>query len=326
MANSLNALQQTEVQVPANTAASDANITLPRARRDAGRLKKIARWVVVVDENGNILDLINNEPYLANVFAVLGPANVCGEDIREAVLLEIGISRGCPYARTESSRTGKNRVARRRQKVADLSMNQLRTIWPTLLSVLEECVTSARERWTIKGAWSARTNAGMKEFERGISFSVSSSDQLLREVFLLRDMAHRKYLHKTARIIAHFLRRYKYAFYPERQLRSLAGVQKVVDLWKNMTRQPRWRAEYSRLVVHNLPAGKRTLFEHIAYVHNLDLCEDFRTDEKLQFAARQLAFPSHLTIRFDGDGKIQKKECSVFEVAFTKTFREMHSL
>ena len=301
-----------------------------KIERDAQRLQKLAHWVLVIDEQGNVCDLIENQSYVANVIAVLGPAVYHDTVFQRALLLEIGISQGRPYMQAESHRLG-GRMFRKhikgRTKVTGISFTQLKSVWPMLISIIEELVKQARSRWQDKnkGGWYVFTKAGFKCFERGICFSVSRMDDLLCEAFLLRDVEVRKYLYGNAWTIGYFLRRYKYAYYPEKQLKSLAGVRKVVDLWKTMSTSPRWSKRYSRRILGILPSKTRSLFKQIASVYNLDVAEELE-HVPIYSQARQLVFPAHLHVRLDGDGKVHGRGCSVFEVTFSKLFRETNGV
>ena len=314
-------------QQPPQSEGNDTHvIALRKAQNDAQRLRKAGRWVLVIDARGNMLDLIHNEPYVANVIAIIGPAVVSGVPMAECVLLELGISRCRPYARASTCQTGTNRLLSIRHKATLLGSEQMENAWPMLLSVVEECVIEARARWKIKDGWVIHTRAGYKEVQRGIYFSISDQDPVLQEAFLARDAALRKYLVRNAQIIRYFLHRYKYAYYSEKQLKSFAGVGKVVDLWRNMTAQDRWTPRYSRIVLNSMPAKTRALFEYIAQVYSLDLSDGYERNAEVRRQARRLRFPVHLLVRLDGKGKTLRKDCLVFEVAFTRLYQEEHKV
>lgn len=291
--------------------------------RDARRLKQRARWVLLIDEKGEVRDFIGNDDYVANVIAVLGPVTSHGMKLSEALLLEIGISHGRPYLPTESHRKGGRAQRERmkgRSKAADITLTQLQTVWPMILSIIEESVIQARSTWKNKDGWFVNTKAGCKCFERGICFSVSNTDHILHEAFLLRDVDVRSYLRKNARSIWYFLRRYKYVYYPEKQLKSLVGVKKVVELWQNMSDSPRWSRRYAHRVIGALPSATRTLFRHIADVFHLDIGEELEKSP-VHEQARSLAFPKHLRIRHKRDGKVRSKN-SMFEIFFDADYRK----
>lgn len=293
-----------------------------KIREDGKRIRRAARWVLVVDDRGIVIDIIHNTNYVANIIAVIGPVVICGVCIPEAVLLEIGVSRGRPYAKAECKRDGVYRQFNCRKKAGELSLAQLNSTWPAIIAAIEECIREARAGWSFKIGWRTRTTANkMKEYERGVYFSISSKDVLLHEAFLLRDVVNRTYLERDAYLISYFLRRYKFVYYPAKQLKSFKGVHRVVDLWRKMTISPRWSARYAQKVFRMLPPAKRSLFEHVADIYKLDLGENYENDKELQFRARQLLFPAHLQVRLDGEGKVHGLGCSVFEVTFSKLYR-----
>lgn len=306
----------------------DKGQTLAKLLRDSQRLRKQARWVLVIDKEGKVRDMFSNDAYVANIIAVLGPAVFCGVAVPDSVLLEIGISKGRPYKQAESIQRG-GRANRERMKgrlrTAHITFEQLHRVWPMVVSICEEVVEKERSTWEEKnrGGWFVHTEAGVKSFERGISFSISHTDHVLHEAFLMRDADVRRYLRKNARTIRYFLRRCRYVYYPEKQLKSLVGVQKVVQLWRNMSSSPRWSPRYAHLLINFLPSAPRALFRHIAGVYNLDIGEHFEADKSLQSQAKKLIFPAHLHVRWERDGgKVQGKGCSLFEVFFESNYRK----
>lgn len=143
--------------------------------RDGRTIKQYARWVLVIDEEGNILSTIDrsHKGYLVNSIAVLGPALVKGTLMPETVLLEIGLSRCRPYRRSERGNrdvvVSSREVIPKRLRAACISHKQLAAIWPTVWPMLEEFVGQTRAGWkeTSRVASVVKTPAGLMDCEKG---------------------------------------------------------------------------------------------------------------------------------------------------------------
>lgn len=164
--------------------------------RDVEKVKRHARIVLRIDNEGRIVGFHRNERTGLDVLAILGPGNAMrgplrGEFFNEALLCEIGMRRCRPYHECKKRVHGKMRVVvGKRHKWFVLSEEQYRALGPRVFQFLQAVVDRRTAGWLIQGKFtrqcehqyfSRRKNAirlvtKKCEFIRGCRFSISRAD------------------------------------------------------------------------------------------------------------------------------------------------------
>ncbi|HUY62619.1 MAG TPA: hypothetical protein VMV50_02430 [Candidatus Paceibacterota bacterium] len=178
--------------------------SVEKAVRDGRLLRACARFVVVLDAAGRCIDMVHREKdYIASVACVLGPASVAGTDVPEALLLEVGISRGRPYRSAERKKRNRPMYGRRARKwrisarkpVREIQDAERRTTFRMLQVGFQEMTMHVRSKWKAhsRQAWFIPIGGSGKkgwaqyvEFERGIQLSINDRDAWLRNALLAR--------------------------------------------------------------------------------------------------------------------------------------------
>ena len=176
------------------------------AKNDAERIKRGAKIVVQIDENGKIIDLRENPNGKISVLAVVGPIGIVDERVGEeflknglldvllkeqVLLLEIGMARGKPY-RVGYDRERKNNTFHipLRRKWFFLSTTQYLNLSPVLFLLLKNEAQDRRQKWLKhettffllrkgSGFRKERTTAELLASCAGVKFSVSLKDAFI---------------------------------------------------------------------------------------------------------------------------------------------------
>lgn len=160
--------------------------------QDVGRVKKVARIVVIVDSDGSVLHSRVNHRFELNLIAVIGPAYLHQVVVPEAILLEIGISRARPYHEA----TGKSgKFIQYRRKIFSLTADQSFRLWLTLENFLLNLTLGTVNGWKLK-SWRFRHlhkgAMGEREILRGGRFSVAEHDKVLLASILRSEVNRRQ--------------------------------------------------------------------------------------------------------------------------------------
>ncbi len=161
---------------------------------DVRRIRDHAAYVFTLNPNGKSFSLASNQGARLNVVAVIGPSIFEGSEIREAVLLEVGIGRTRPYSRSQGKNNGqKLSEIPRRRKCFSLSPKQYRFIAPALFGLLSKIAADKVAAWEtppffraeIESFWFStrrkRTlaNPRTRAYPRGVWFTVLREDAFL---------------------------------------------------------------------------------------------------------------------------------------------------
>jgi len=169
-------------------------------REQALRSKKTARYVILVDCDGYVLQSWRNKNYRLNVITVIGPyTNHSIASFPEAILLEIGIGKLYPYC----CATSKGRITQRQQH-ATASLKMIHHFWPTLISMIIFHAQEVIQSWSrISHETGVKSTVLFNEENihyarlKGIRFSVKhtsdlSADQILFASVLQSERALRQ--------------------------------------------------------------------------------------------------------------------------------------
>lgn len=166
-------------------------------------VRQNARCVIQLNAAGKVQKIKRNSNPSLNVIAVTIPHN--GAGTRHVLVLEVGLRRHHPYARTG---TLPKRVPYR-----TLTEKELQSVIP----ILEEMIDTWRQvivaGWkVVTPVWVPQSAGHWKHFEKGVRVSVSSQDESLLNTFLGADLRYRRVVYPVdfhRRIIQSYLRGYK---------------------------------------------------------------------------------------------------------------------
>ncbi|MBI1960756.1 MAG: hypothetical protein HYS43_00550 [Candidatus Liptonbacteria bacterium] len=263
---------------------------MKKIRRDAARVVERARYVIIVDGNGTILDTRLNEQSRVDILAVIGPADIGNGVIADAVLLEIGLFRARPYCRLVRT-PERGHEFRPRRKVMGLNEQQLRAILPRIETLLTDYAIEKQMRWktsvwpiliqkTRIGNRKRRTirESGYFYGRKGVRFSVSREDGMFMDA-VVRSQSHES-IAGAARFAGLCLNRHVYES-PD-DVKRLAfkkghnGIKTLVESLRERDHRPPWHyaAILKELALQRSHAREKTaLFKRILL--------DFRlTDEE----------------------------------------------
>lgn len=266
-----------------------------KALSDHTKLSEGGRFILTIGESGRYT-LHENDDFAANVFAVFAPAYIDGIHVEQALILEVGIGRGAPYAHTFRKGADGKCLSVDRKKVRDATETEQKIIWEVLTGLmrrLTEKQIAGRKRAEL---WFQTTEGGESyAYTRGKRFLVSLDDHWIRNILLETEFLHRWkwYLHKRSRAIWFWLKEYRYTDYPKRQSSGFVGLRKTAELLSGIRfrhRFIRWRflqalGPKQGLLVRNtmehfglsldessymIPSVKPRLDGYHIFIHNVD--------------------------------------------------------
>ncbi len=201
---------------------------------DVCRVRENALVVITLDQRNKLrVDYRRGRSGLS-VIAVIGPGSFGGCNYNEAVLLEVGVSRGRPYAaanKTKGSyRAGESRQIPKRRKWFWPTLEQYTAVAPEIFRIIRELTKARMANWqcgtpenprkilTSVSSFSHRrkkveTRRAYVEVTNGIRFSIPYTDQYLMADVLwaeweLSPLAKEK-IPKMARFLGLLMSRYK---------------------------------------------------------------------------------------------------------------------
>lgn len=312
------------------------SVTLEKLKRDADRLRRFARFTIVI--RSDTIEVIDNgtlfrekQPFaqLIAILGVLGPNDKGFNPEIETVLLEVGYSRARPYAQAEWHAIGTDGQRQRDQRwylkprirARTISDSELQAAYCAIERCMTEIVLERREAWETKGRWWV---FGPGMVERGIYFTVDKSDRSLYRQFLAEDVRFRKerYMRGHAARISRLVGHYRSAYYSRRQLERFAGAEKVASLVRDTSY---WNPFYRRSLLECFKQGSHTR----TILERMDEFFRFRFDEPSEYATVLYdetgpSFPWWKTIRSRvvERTKVQSRGRLVVEITLERKYRE----
>lgn len=221
--------------------------TIWKIRRDTERIRRLASFIIVLDENGAIQETIRNRSYdipIQRIIAVLAPTTIGEEYLSETIVFEMTWGRSVPYQRIEEN-LGGGKVwipITRRRRVRMITEEELRSVWASLEQGILSILKEEMYHWRSLGElfWLKKSNG----FHTGILFRCSSEDTLVFTEFWREHLRYRrKHLLDDLRLIAH----YKNSYYTDKQLGNMSKACKFADILLGMrVVERRYIVEYAR--------------------------------------------------------------------------------
>ncbi len=201
--------------------------TIRKIQADAKRLRRLARFVVILDENGTVRETIENHPesyeyFTRPVIAILAPTKIDDKILPETLVFEMTYERAVPYARIEENIPGGGRriPIPERKRVRTITENELRLAWPALEQGFVSILRERLYHWKSLGDlfWLGRKNG----FYSGILFRCPTEDIAAYREFWRE---HLRYRSGDLLDILGSIRHYKRPHYSNRQLSAMKGAQ-----------------------------------------------------------------------------------------------------
>lgn len=217
-----------------------------KIKRDATNVKRYARFAIIIDIDGGILEVIENPAkhgFTQPIIAILAPSVVGNQIISETVVFEMTYGRAVPYRRIEENISGGNvripLMARRRVRV--ITSMELRNAWESLEKALLSVLKERLSKWKGRGEkfWLGHGHG----YYRGVFFRFIAEDQdVLRQLW----REHLVYRKPRLQNIFRMISRLRYSYYSEKQLRSFESVRQFVEHCRNLrTIEQHWILEHA---------------------------------------------------------------------------------
>lgn len=196
----------------------------PKHIESVAIVRNHARYVVELNAQGRVRKIKSNKEGGLNVLAVTMPH--AGPNTRHGIVLEIGMGKHRPYARTRECLT--------RLQYRTLDSEELAQILPTLESLLDYRRAAVVTGWKVATPiWIEQDQSHWRKFERGIFVAVAIRDQALYYAFCGADLEFRRAAYPIdfyAFLIRYWLKGYKKEVYTQAEFKRMKHLHKAVDV------------------------------------------------------------------------------------------------
>lgn len=190
-------------------------------------VRKHARYVIELNAQGYVRKIRGNREATLNIVAVTMP--YAGPNTKHVVVLEIGMGKHRPYARTRECLT--------RLQYRVLNSEELARILPILESVINNRRVAVVAGWKVATPmWVKQDPSHWRKFERGIFVSVAVHDQALYYALCGADLEFRRVTYMLdyyAFLVRYWLRGYKREVYTHAEMGRMKDLWKAVDMVKH---------------------------------------------------------------------------------------------
>lgn len=203
--------------------------TIRKIQDDVRRLRRLARFVIVLDESGAVRETIENYPesyecFTRPVIAILAPTKIGDKTLPETLVFEMTYERAVPYTRIEENLPGggKRIPIPARHRVRTITESELRLAWPALEQGFVSILRERLYHWKSLGNlfWLGKKNG----FYSGILFRCKTEDIAAYREFWRE---HLRYRSGDLLDILDSIRHYKRPHYNNRQLSAMKGARTV---------------------------------------------------------------------------------------------------
>lgn len=234
--------------------------TVDKVRRDGIRMYSEARYVIVLNEEGDVVERINRSiTWMGNYLVVLAPVLYDGWKINLSVVLEIGLSRSVPYQQFEKKIDGKTVATKNRRPIVKFTDTKIISLTSILSQSLKTIALEETKHWKSVEYGGKRKQVGRRiSWKSSIFASIPHDEEILCYAVYLSDLETRfRYLKEKVRFIKFWLKKYQFSYYSRKQLRSFAGAQKVAELLINA----KYPTHHLHIILNNLSHKHRELVE-----------------------------------------------------------------
>lgn len=294
-----------------------------KVRRDGERMHDEARYVIILNKEGNIEGEIDrSEGSTGNYIVVLAPVNYKNHTIDRSVVLEIGLGRSVPYNQFRTGPSNTSDAITYRCPVAKLADEKVIDLLPKLgqviQSVVDEDISHRRNLiyYTSMTPFGDLSKIG-KEVPNGKFITIPNEESILVYSCLSKDIELRSKTHLSlfVKIIKRSLGNLKHAYYPKGELKRFKVVKEIASVLKE-SNYPIHFIEIIRAKLGKETTKVRALFEQILEVFGIEPEES--SDEKYLlykslhkiWKERQKELMNRLAIKTISDSKrdVRKKQ------------------
>lgn len=201
-----------------------------RILNDVQSVVRYARYVLNIDEQGNLVHFLKNESWGINVLAVVGPSVVNSVFFEQVLLLEIGFSHTRPYRKTVAPCCGHARkIFSYRKKVASLSETQMKNAGPCIADILVRIAEEVVSKWSSREPWYFSVGKRVVAHRKGVHFSFSLKDEMLFKGIVVADRKRKNYFDGIVGYVNRVFKRLTYASYPEKQIKRIQSIARTAD-------------------------------------------------------------------------------------------------
>lgn len=170
--------------------------TIGKVERDAVVMEEYSRYVIKLDDEGNVQEHYSNPPFgeIIDCIVVLAPAIFQGKRIEKSVALEIGLSRLVPFKSTEIKAVRPDRkkqcwIIKSRTQLGTLPWDVMLKIMPTLWFAIQFCIDEKLSEWKQARLIQTfdRNQKGFAVYESWMTIRVPKDQPLLYAVLRLKD-------------------------------------------------------------------------------------------------------------------------------------------
>lgn len=249
------------------------SVTQRKAWQDGENLYRHARAVIVIDANGEVIEIKNMvQGWIVNVLAILGPMNVHGKLVKRTVRAEIGFGRTVPYKPAENSILGgRNRVAKR-NVLKRLTGEEQRALLHVVVKTIQSVVDREVMHWK-RLTYTKSMHSDSIVYTRGKFITVPLDFPLLSFFCLAQDMKTRVngHLSEFAARTRHGFEKVKYATYSPKELKRIKAVQYTANNLAEAN-YSEYMLDILRRKVGRLGSKSRALFEQTLEVYKIHPC------------------------------------------------------
>lgn len=302
--------------------------TVDKVRRDGENMYCESRYVIVLNEDGVVVETIDRKTeYTGNFLVVLAPVTYNGEFLPLCVVLEIGLSRSVPYQQFEKKFKDRKKISiQKRRTVVTLSEKATISFLPLISSSLQDIVDEdISHRKSL--IWQTRASKkDGKQLRSGKFVTLSTEAEMVVFIFLEADLRHRTNGHLSlfVKLTKEKLDSLPYAYYPNKELKRLK-VAKDIAYVLGEANYPSHFVDAIRKKLGKETTKYRALFEQIIEVFKISFHSGNENDllhkelsEKFSASKDELVNLTRLSVmvhpKRDKARQIHAKNCIRVEV------------
>lgn len=263
--------------------------TVEKVIRDGQNMYNSSRYVIVLNNNGEVIETINGKHgFIGNFLVVLAPVTYKGVSIPMSVVLEIGIGRATPYQQFEQWNNDERTTIKGRKPVAKMKDAFVIKLLPLLSKTLQSIVDQDISHRSVlaivvKKATSIR-NSVIKT--RGLFIRINKEEEIICYACLARDIETRSH-HHVDRFVTNTIKRLasligKSDYYTDKELAKKSTASEIA-YYVNESGYPTHMMEIVREKIikrDNKSKQYLELFEQILRVFKIKILDTEVDDQK----------------------------------------------
>lgn len=260
--------------------------TVEKVRRDGMNMCFKSRYVIILDDSGNIIKEIHRKNYMGNYLVVLAPVIYKDTYVPLSVVLEIGFGRAVPYSYFRKREGGKLLTfSFVRRPVAKLTDEKLISLFPQIGEAIQKVTDETVSNWE-NSVWKNRYKDATYLLMAS-TITIPYEEKSLCYVCLEKALLGREKSHIAmfVSLVKIRLSKLKYANYTDKEIKRFKVVQEIAYVLHE-AQYPSHFLEIIRKKMGSMATKNRVLFEQIIEVFKIKPTEGNRDDE-FHFALRE---------------------------------------